>query len=247
MSAGPRKGPGGARSARAVALSAHRPPGYPPPMPRPSPARDRPTARRSRGLCAPTLAAALLTLLGCQVPRPEPAALVATGFRTPEQTFATFQSALAADLIDLEYRCFGSAFKRREGLSQLAWRAWRAELLSTWPAVRRLATAQITRSEALAPDRWFLAGRVEYLWLDFDFEVELTREDFYELYIDGQRALDDNLVWDGVLSIEEHPDPWGTPSLFASVPVSEPIDPNVLTEVRLGREWKIDALRRVDA
>ena len=187
-----------------------------------------------------------LALAACAVPRPTPEALIETGFRTPSQTVQSFQSALAADLVDLEYRCLGSAFKHREGLTQLTWRAYRAELLARWPALRRLATARLDAPVELAPDRVLVAGRVEYLWYDFDFEVELVREDFYELYVDGQRALDDALAWDGVLWVEGEADDWPPPSLAARVPLLEPVDPNHLSELRLGREWKIDALRRVE-
>ncbi|MBI1380819.1 MAG: hypothetical protein GC161_07005 [Planctomycetaceae bacterium] len=199
--------------------------------------------RRARAALA---AIPFCALAACAVPRPTPEALIETGFRTPAQTVRSFQSALAADLVDLEYRCFATSFKRREGLTQLTWRAYRAELLARWPALRRLATAHVETPEELAADRVLVRGRVEYLWYDFDFEVELVREDFYELYVDGLRALDDAIVWDGVLWVEGQAEDWPPPSLAARLPLSEPVDPSHLSELRLGREWKIDALRRVE-
>lgn len=200
----------------------------------------------------PLAAACLATLAlaafgpGCSVPRATPEALLQTGFRSPEQTFRTFQSALASDLIDLEYRCFGTAFKRREGLTQLAWRAYRAELLDTWPLLRRLATAEILSSQAVADGRWALVGRVRYLWYEQDFRVELVREDFFELYEGAIRATDGSLEWDGLVSVEGDAEGWPPPTLTATVPLPGPIDATRLTELRIGREWKIDRLEPIE-
>ena len=81
---------------------------------------------------APLVPLACLGLAGC-LGGPKPEAWLAVGFRTPAQTFRTFQTGLRADLPDLEYRCLGADMKRRVGadgmaLHQLLYREFRSEL-----------------------------------------------------------------------------------------------------------------------
>ena len=66
---------------------------------------------------------ALPLFAGC-LAAPEPEDFLAVGFRRPEQTFRTFQTALRADLPDLEYRCLSAAFKARQEprITQIGWR-----------------------------------------------------------------------------------------------------------------------------
>jgi hypothetical protein len=161
------------------------------------------------------------------------------GFRTPEQTFRTFQTGLCADLPDLEYRCLAAAFKRRaarEGpFSQLAYREYRSELLRTQPWLRLAAKAEIERVQELAEDRVRLVARVDTWFHDETFAVELVREDFYELWAAGRRAADDFSDWRRLAQI-------GEGEVTVSVPLPEGLEPAAIDELRAGREWKIDGL-----
>jgi hypothetical protein len=181
---------------------------------------------------------------GCHTPRlPDPAQEL--GFRSPEQTFRTFQAALAHDRIDVEYRCLGADFKRANGLSQLGYRAFREELLASEPALRRLAGARIVESRPLGEDRWWLLARVKVLWRRVDVAVELVREDFAEAWVGDERRWDDALDWAGVISVEHDPSRWPPRLLTAHLPLEEGLDPATWSELRFGREWKIDGLEPV--
>lgn len=177
--------------------------------------------------------------MGCHTPG-RLAPFEELGFRSPEQTFRTFQAALAHDRIDLEYRCLGADFKRANGLSQLGYRSFRAELLEAQPALKRLAGAQIVASEPLGPDRWRLTARVRVLWKRVDVVVDLVREDFAEVWERAERLWDDAVDWDEVIFVEHDDSTWPPRRLTAHLPLEEGLDPATWTELRLGREWKID-------
>ena len=68
-------------------------------------------------------------LCACCVSPATPEDLVAVGFRTPEQTFKTFQTALRSELYGWEYKCLSPGFKERNGgITELSWRIFREEL-----------------------------------------------------------------------------------------------------------------------
>src|SRR5262245_33705193 len=84
-------------------------------------------------------------------PRPED--WLGVGFRSPEQTFRTFQTGLRAGLPDLEYRCLGSDFKQRAGgLTLLGYAEYRRELFKAQPWLKLAAKAKIRSVRELAPD-----------------------------------------------------------------------------------------------
>ena len=179
------------------------------------------------------LAVPLLGTLPACVSPPPAEDVLAVGFRSPEQTFRSFQTALRADLVDLEYRCLSSGFKRANRVSQLVYAKGREQLLKEQPFFKLAATASIEESQVISPDRVRLTAVVEALWYEKRFHVDLVREDFYETFDAEGRLEDDYAVWSELLSRDGR-------RLVLEVPMPEGTGLDELTEVRAGREWKID-------
>lgn len=187
-------------------------------------------------------------IAGCRVPQPTPEDWQAIGFRTPEQTFHTFLTALAADQADLEYRSFSVGFRRR-GLgtgpvTQLGYRVFRDELAHEEPWFRHVARARVVSSRPLEDGRQRLEAEVSFLWSHWRFAVDLVREDYWELWVGDER------VDDAAASFDEHVAVAGTlggeRELEVRVPLNDWVEPERLGEVRVGREWKIDDFRELD-
>ncbi len=163
---------------------------------------------------------------------------LAVGFRSPEQTFRTFQTGLRAGLPDLEYRCLGTGFKQRaarEGgaFSQLFYLEFRRELFHTRPWLKLVARAQVERVEELEPGRVRMVAKVDTWFHDETFALEFVREDFYELWI-GDKRVDDDLADWRALARERGG------ALVVSVPLPAGLGALEIGELRAGREWKID-------
>ena len=184
--------------------------------------------------------------LGC-VSLPSPQEMLDTGFRSPEMTFHTFQMGVRADLPGLEFSCLARSFRARHDLSQLAYREFRErELegqLAFWLGI---PDAGITESVRLSRDRHLLRCESH----GEAFEVELVREDFWQLWVDGQAVADEAITrgsfgdWTEVYEDGGETYVFGQaqlPPRLADVAATE-LDAN-LTEFRLGREWKIDDFR----
>lgn len=210
----------------------------PPSEPRPERAIRRP-GRLSLLLCSTTLLAA------CRVAPPTPEAWLAVGFRSPEQTFATFCTAVAADQPDLEYRCLGAYFKEANQLNQLGYREFRGELQRRWPWIREIASAQVIDSRPLEEGVWRITARVKFLWRIEEFEVLLQREDFFELYAGRELLLDGGFDFEANLRAEP-----GAEQVDLTLPTQAPIPASpsgeAASELRVGREWKIAGLRTLD-
>lgn len=171
-------------------------------------------------------------LSGC-LSGPSEKAWLAVGFRSPEQTFATFQTGLRAELPDLEYRCLAGAMKAREGVSQTAYREFRDELFGERPWLKLAAKATVVRREELGPGRVRLHAEVDTWFKDAEFAVDLVREDYYELYVGAERVADDDADWERL--VRERGD-----DLDLRVPRPDRFTLEELSEIRAGREWKID-------
>ena len=183
----------------------------------------------------------LVGLAGC-ISAPETEEWLAVGYRSPEQTFRTFQTALAAgDALDLEYRCLAAELLADEGITQVGYRVMREELMEEQPYLRHAADAKILGIEELSPGRVRLTARVKKLFQEVTFEVVLVEESYWELW-DGERNLDGDVL-DG--DPGERPDDGALrPSadgsyLYGAAPLRGGLDPSAITELRLGREWKI--------
>lgn len=193
-----------------------------------------------RALLYAFLAATWALGLGSCLCPPSEEDWLAVGFQTPEQTFRTFQTGLRADDPDLEYRCLGSDLKRRfreenEGvpLTQLAYREVRRELFSRSPWLKLAAKAHVKSVEPLGPGRVRLNAEVDTWFRDEEFAIDLAREDFYEVYVDGRRVADDASDWEDMAAVEED-------ELTVRVPLPPDLHLERVSELRVGREWKFD-------
>jgi hypothetical protein len=169
---------------------------------------------------------------------PEAEDWLAVGFRSPEQTFHAFQTGLRAGLPDLEYRCLGADFKRRAAeeygvFSLLVYMEYRRELFRAQPWLKLAAKARIKHVREVSPERVQVVAEVDTWFHDETFAVDLVREDFYELYVDGQRVADDVADW-GRIARERD----GT--LIVGVPLPAGMQVSEVGELRAGHEWKID-------
>ena len=156
-------------------------------MSRTEPGRAFGRAVRARG----ALLAVLLQLAtGCSLVRPPHAReLVQIGYRSPEHVFQSFQTALAADLPDQEFRCFSYDFRRREGLSFNSYLEGRKRLLKERPWMTLVAKAEIVRSESSGERAHLLVGEIH----GRQFAVELVRQDVFEMWA-GRDLLADGPV-----------------------------------------------------
>lgn len=207
-----------------------------------------PSRTRLRGTSAALWIALLSGASGCLFcPRPpDLAEYLQTGFRTPEQTFRTFQLGVRGDLAGVEFRCLAVEFLTRHQLSELAYREFRDEWLGENPWIRvGVARARVRERETLGEDRCrLLVGS-----LGETFEVDLVREPFYQVWSADTLVQDELLDELGeVLALETSTA--GGPALVARAPLSPVQLPDVtgrpLTELRAGYEWKIADLRPHD-
>lgn len=196
-------------------------------------------------LLAPLLLA--LALLPSCVTAPSPQEVLDTGYRTPRQTFHTLQVGVRGDLPGLEYACFSSAFRARFGLSQLAYREFREEVLEHEVAFwLGIPAAEVVREEAIDPRR----TRLHCSSHGEEFVLELVREDYWQAW-GGAELLADEALEEGLFEerAEVFDDGTGRVVLtgFALAPAdlasggAEALSSR-LTEFRIGREWKIDGL-----
>lgn len=160
--------------------------------------------------------------------------MLAIGFRTPEQAFRTFQTATRLDDPDLELRCFSSGFRERNHISQLTWREARAELYARKPWLR----AGIAGADIVDADRELGRARLRIDTAGGDYVVALVREDFAEAWSDDVRVLDEVVVWRKTTGVQtgEGDGRWS----YGRVALPSGVDGTQLTELRFGREWKID-------
>jgi len=211
----------------------------------------RPADVRSPRLGRPWLAV-LLALVGSGcVGGPTTDDLLAVGFRTPRQAFRTFQTAVRADLLDLEYRCWSASFRRRNGLSQHVYREGRRQLLESQPFLRWIAKAEVDGEEALGPDRHRLFCKVEALWVERHFAVDFVRTGFLELRggrDESELLYDEYLPFERTVRIDPHPDGgWDLTCTAELWPENAYGDPVQADELRVAREWQIHDLRPLDA
>jgi hypothetical protein len=183
----------------------------------------------------PALVALGAASLACAAPRPEPEDWLEAGFRTPAQAFRTYRTALAGDQPALEYRSLSADFKRREGLTQLAYREFRERLFREEPWLGSLARARVTDEIELGPGRRRLVAEVSVLFWHEVFAVDLVREGFYELW-SGDTLLDDGYA--PFRELASDAPAVGGLVLTLPLPASEPFE--TVTEARAGEEWKID-------
>ncbi len=200
---------------------------------------------RKFSLHAQLLALSLAFLASCAGPdvREE---LSRAGFRTPRQTFDTYRAAFLSDLIQLEYRCLSSGFRRANQITLLNYGEAREILLREQSFLKfGLSRAEVVQVDALAADRVRLHIRSESLFHDTRFAIELVREDFYEIWADGEYLQDDHLDrFSNAFRVTADAD--GNAVAQSWVPLDDPDRGTRITEFRVGREWKIDFITLLD-
>jgi len=173
-------------------------------------------------------------LCACCLSPAAPEDLLAVGYRSPEQTLRTFQTALRSDLLGLEYRCLSEGFKRRNGVTELTWRLVREDM----PWLKHAARAEIVEREDLPGDRKRLVARLDTLFIDETFAVDFVRQGFFETY-DHEGLLEDDFASWLEIAREDGD------SLVVEIPMPRGVAPHEITEFRAGQEWKIDSLERL--
>ena len=168
------------------------------------------------------------------------------GFRTPRQTFDTYRAAFLSDFVTLEYLCLSDHFKAANGITILNYGEVREIMLDDQAFLRfGLGRAKIVRVEPLTANRVRLHIRSESLFHDVQFACELVREDFYEIWADGERLQDDHLErFSNAFRITPAAD--GTPVAQSWVTLEDPDSGIRISEFRVGREWKIDFINLLD-
>lgn len=172
------------------------------------------------------------------------------GFRTPEETLRSFQLAVRADAPRVEYRCLSTNLRR--GLPQIAWREAREEWYAENPFLRHgIAKATIEDSERLSDQR----HRFVVESYGNRFVIELVREDFYQVYVEGELIADELLPYDRREEFLDQFDDFVSASppeqgrRFVSggvtVPAGDFPTPSI-SELRIGQEWKVDAMGPAD-
>ncbi|MDA1263530.1 MAG: hypothetical protein O2816_00455 [Planctomycetota bacterium] len=201
----------------------------------------------------------LLLVSGCIVPEAKPSQLgMARRYRTPEETFESLRTAFQAEVLEWEYECFSLGFIDANNLSNLAYRAFRPELLAKVPRFRwglsRAVIEEVTyQGEALA----LLRARIPVPFLDDPvILLGLVREEYIEVFVEdvvAAEALDqlgDHIVIDRK-RVGDH----GEGSLWLLLSITPSEDGSPLTDeqleqgfsfIRGGREWKVDQIGLAD-
>jgi hypothetical protein len=190
--------------------------------------------RGSRALAVGILALGMLGLGAC-VAAPTAQDRFAVGFRSPEQCFASFQTAVRADDLGLERRCLSARFIGENGLSELGFRTFWEELTRKQPFLRKgIVDAQASSPIEVRGDR----ARLRLASHGRKLVVDLAREDFCEAWGGDQKLADESAPFRERSGIQPGSD--GTRWFYGRMPLPAGVDETRVTELRLGREWKID-------
>lgn len=188
----------------------------------------------SFGPCRPLL------LLLCCLPAactslPSPAEVLATGWRSPEQCWRTFQVAVRADEPGLEYRCLSRQLCQERGLSQFNWRELRAELWGQFGSRYAVEQATPTGPARIQGER----AELEIEALGKKLRLGFVREDYAELWAGETRLYDEADRWSARTGTQSN---GGQRWFYAQLPIPEALDSAGLSELRVGREWKLDEI-----
>ena len=182
---------------------------------------------------------------------------LAYGFRTPEQAFASWRTAVQADLLAEEYACFSRGWRRAKGLrSRSAYAAARDEVLGTVPYLR-FAISRAKKPLRIGPgtgDAVVLQSRIPGpLWVrDRYLVLQMVRENSFELFdrVDpviavASGTLDADPFTTGHLEYDQRRD-----ELRAVIhhfeEETEGIAPETITDFRVGFGWKIEDFQVLD-
>src|SRR5690349_7408019 len=130
---------------------------------------------------------------------PTPAEMLRTGFRTPEQCFETFQTAVRADEPALEYGCFSQHFRSEKHVSQLVWREVREQL---WGQVGMRWAVAKAKSSAPARVQGNRAS-MEVSALGKRMKLEFVVEEFGKTWSGPTLLSDDELDFRGHTGVQD--------------------------------------------
>lgn len=178
-------------------------------------------------------------LAGC-LSAPSSADWLAAGFRTPEQAFKTFQTALRSKEPEFEFRCFSLRFLEEHRISRPVYLAVREQLQSSNPLLWvGMATAELEGAPRIDGKRALLTVRA----LGKRVRVGLVREDFGQLWAGQELVLDESIGFDQATGAQDTPD--GAQWMFGQLRLPAGTAAQDLTEIHLGREWKIDGVEEI--
>jgi hypothetical protein len=163
---------------------------------------------------------------------PTPAEMLATGFRSPEQCFRTFQCAVRADEPAFEYQCFSQHFRAENHVSQLVWREVREQLWGQVGLRWAVAKAKASAPARVRGNRAFM----EVSALGKHIQLEFVREEF------GQLWSGETLIADDALDFRAHSGTQEGGWFYGQVAMPPAADSAKVTELRLGQEWKLDKI-----
>jgi hypothetical protein len=199
--------------------------------------------RSERASIVLSLLALGLGSAGCRVSPPEPADWLAVGFRTPQQTFRTFQTAVRADEPELQRRCFSAGFVAENHLSRRTWLEFWDRLRAEEPFLSKgLADAEIEGTIERDGDRARLVARSH----GREIEVRFVLDDFGEVWAGAEAVVDEPIRFQKNVGIQEPGE--GQRWIYGQLPLprSRAVAISDVTELRLGREWKIDGIGLLD-
>ena len=174
--------------------------------------------------------------LACCVAPPQARDLLAVGFRTPEQAFASFQTAVRADDPGLLRRCLSADFVARNRLSEQVFRTFWEKLEKDEPLLRKgVADAEPKGPAEVRADR----ARIRAKSHGKELLVELVREDFCEAFAGDEKIVDEAAPFRERTGVQTAAD--GSPWIYGRMVLPPGVAAERVTELRVGREWKIDS------
>jgi hypothetical protein len=184
------------------------------------------------------IAAALLLWLGisgCCVAPPRAEDLFAVGFRTPEQAFSTFQTAVRADDPGLLRRCLSSDFIARNKLSEQVLRVFWEQQKQEQPFLRLgISDARTDGPVEFRGSRARMRAKSHGRGITMTF----AREEFCEAWGGREKLADESAPFRERTGVQ--PDGDGGRWIYGRMPLPAGIAPERVTELRFGQEWKID-------
>ena len=189
----------------------------------------------------------LLVMLSCLgmgcVSAPTPTDWMEAGnapFRTPAGTFKAFKTAAAGDAADLGYRCLSSEFRRRNGMGQLAFR----ELRDRFPWFKYLSRAKVIEETQISENQIEYLCDIEVLFKTVQVRFGFLREDYFDVFSGAETIGGEVQPFD---KLSRQVESRGLPWVEIHIPVPGGYKFADITEIRVGREWKIDSIEMIDS
>ncbi|MEO0662026.1 MAG: hypothetical protein AAFZ87_10845 [Planctomycetota bacterium] len=202
----------------------------------------------------------MLALASCRVPAATVQQGLDYGFRTPEQAFAAWRTALQADLLAEEYACFSQRWRTEQGVTTLSAYALARDVVLGEIPFLRWAIARADEPTGLPAaagpngSRARLVSRVPgALWYrDRYLVVDLEREWSWELFDDADPTApvvagfaEPDPFRSGHLEYDERRDELRA-VLSRFEDATDGLDPATVTDFRVGFRWKIASFAVLD-